>query len=88
MNFVQAMTDWRKERDSFVNTNLDKSKIAPRKTLFVTIPEIYEQEIKDFIKSKREQADDDFMNKSDLRHTELSIKFEEANPPPQRKDYE
>lgn len=89
-DFISAMTEWNKSKDKFVSDRLetDSKKLAPRKNILTTIPVEFEQEIKEFVKMKRKQADEQFVSNLDRRKTELSIEFEEFNPVPRRSDYE
>lgn len=87
--FVAAMTEWNRSKDAFVKGNLEPGKDkAPRKNIFITIPLAFEDEIKDFVRSKRKEADAKHTGSSETRKTELMIEFEENNPPPRRSDYE
>lgn len=85
-DFITAMMDWNKSKEKFVASQLStaKEKLAPRKNLYVTIPEKFETEIKEFIKAKRQEADDAQSLISARRKVELALEFEKDNPPPRR----
>ena len=88
-NFIQAMTQWNADKDSFVKSKLEPGiSKAPRKTLLVTIPVEFEEDVKSYIKEKRKEADSKHVDMSGVRKTELMLEFEASNPPPKRSDYE
>lgn len=88
-DFIDAMMKWNRAKDDYVKSNLEPGKDkAPRKNIFITVPLEFEQEIKDFVKTKRKEADSKHIGSSETRKTELMIEFEESNPPPRRTDYE
>ena len=88
-DFVAAMLQWRKDQEKYVSNNLVGSKtgLAPRKVILLTVPEQFEQEIKDFAKAKRKEADSVFSGATERDKMELAIKFEESNPPPSRNSF-
>jgi hypothetical protein len=88
-NFIEAMTEWNRKKNDYVKATLEPGKNkAPRKNIFITIPLDFEDDIKDYVRSKRKEADSTHVGTSDLRKTELMLEFEEKSPPPKRSDYE
>lgn len=86
-DFVNAMLEWSKQKDAYIGDNISVGKLSPRKTIFITIPTDMEQEIKEYVKNKRAESDAIFLNSSERRKIELSIEFENKNPPPNAKDF-
>lgn len=88
-DFVSAMLEWNRNKEKYVKNNINAGEDkAPRKNIFITIPLIFEEEIKDFIKSKRKEADSTHVGTSEISKTKLMIEFEEKNPAPKKSDYE
>lgn len=88
--FISAMTEWNKKKDRYVAEQLstESNTLSPRKNILVTVPLLFEEEIKAFVKAKRKEADVLFVAELDTKKTELSIVFESVNPAPRRSDYE
>lgn len=89
MKFIEAMTEWNGKKDLFVKQNLEAGvDRAPRKNIFITVPLEFEEDIKQYVRSKRKEADSKHVGTSAVRKTELMLEFEASNPPPKRSDYE
>jgi hypothetical protein len=86
-DFVEAMLDWSKKKDAYINDNMSTGKSAPRKNIFITVPIEFEQEIKDYVKGKRKEADRLFSSSIERSKMELAIKFESFTPPPKSNNY-
>lgn len=86
LSFIEAQREWTRLLSEFIAKNYTKRKVAERVQIFLTVPKGTEQEFKDLAKARREEADSTLDSGSD--HLALSLKFEEANPPPRRSDYE
>lgn len=89
MKFIEAMTEWNQKKELFVKRNLGTGvDLAPRKNIFITVPLEFEEDVKQYVKSKRAEADSKYVGTSAVRKTELMLEFEASNPPPKRSDYE
>lgn len=88
--FIKAMTEWNKKKDKYIASELEteSQKLSPRKNILITIPMLFEEEIKAYVKSKRKEADSIFVENLDSEKTKLALAFESSNPPPNRGDYE
>lgn len=88
-DFVSAMLNWNRSKEKYISENMPEVKkaLAPRKDIFIRIPTQFEEEIKEFVKSKRKEADENFSGSSERMRLELSLTFEEFNKPPKSSDY-
>lgn len=88
MGFLQAVFDWKQQKETYVKQKLKETKrVADRVEILLTIPKENEKEFKDLAKLRRKEFDE--KNKPELAKTErdLSFEFERLNPPPNRSDY-
>lgn len=86
-DFIRAVTEWQKKKETFVNNNTSKGRVAPRKNIFITIPVSYEEDIRGYIAAKRKEADAIFDSEREAEKTALALQFEKSNPPPRRVDF-
>lgn len=87
--FIDAMHSWVKAKNKFVleNSSPKQKRLSPRKNIMLTIPMQFEQEIKEFVKSKRKEADSLLEIDYEKENLSLELQYEKENPPPKAGDF-
>ena len=88
-SFIDAMLSWNRKKDEYVKGKLSDAKrnLSPRKNIMLTVPLIFEEEVKAFAKLKRKEADDILNQDAERSALVISLDFEKDNPPPRASDY-
>lgn len=88
-SFIDAMLAWNRKKDEFIRDRLSdvKKNLSPRKNIMLTVPIIFEEEVKAFAKLKRKEADDILNQDAERNALVIALDFERNNPPPRASDY-
>lgn len=88
-SFIDAMLAWNRKKDEFIRERLSdvKKNLSPRKNIMLTVPILFEEEVKAFAKLKRKEADDILNQDAERNALVIALDFERNNPPPRASDY-
>lgn len=87
--FIDAMLAWNRKKDEYVKSKIidAKKNLSPRKNIMLTVPLLFEEEIKAFAKAKRKEADAILNKDAEKSAMAIALDFEKLNPPPSVRDF-